>query len=711
MKKIISIAILTFMAIFTLQAQLDRSVRPQPGPAPEIRLGKFESFTLDNGLQVIVVENRKVPVVTYQLTVDMDPILEGDAKGFVDFAGQLMREGTTQRTKQQIDEAVDFIGASLSTYSTGIYASSLTRHQNTLLELMADVLMNPTFPEDELHKRINQTRSGLQTIKTNGNAIAGNIATVLAYGPEHPYGEIITEESLNNINADLLRRFYNTYWKPNISYMVIVGDINVTEARKLMDQYFSNWRRGDVPRHTYPTPQPPQGRRVAVGERIGAVQSVVQVTHPVVLPVGHPDAIKVSVMNNILGGGVFSGRLMQTLRETKGYTYGARSSISTDKLVSRFTASTEVRNDVTDSTVVIILEEMNRLKDEPVTPEALQLVKNFSTGSFARSLEDPRTLAQFALNIKRFNLPENYYATYLERLNAVTVEDVQQVASKYVKPDNAIIVIAGNISEVPETLKQFSANGEVELFDAFGRTLQAQEVSEVPSDVSVHSVLNNYYNAIGGKESFRQMQDIMQVIEVPMMGQVAVIKQYMKAPNKLRVETVFGGMVVQTQIFDGNRLVMSGMMGKQEITEGPQFDAVRMQAIMNVEMNYEDHGIVKSLDGIAEVEGARAYKVKVVSPTGQTSYEYYDVNTGLKVKSESEMGVAHFYDYQPEVIKREGKRPGFFARIFGRKAPLQDYTLMFPRKIHQQIGGQNLEMTVTEVVVNGGIEDSMFVPE
>jgi zinc protease len=708
MKKIISVIIFSLFAVLTLQAQLDRSIRPEPGEAPKIQLGEFESFTLDNGLQVIVVENRKVPVVSFQLTLDIDPILEGDAKGYVDFAGQLMREGTTTRTKSEIDEAIDFIGGTLSTYDTGIFASSLTRHQSVLLDLMADVLLNPVFPDEELQKRITQTRSGLQTIKTNGNAIAQNVALTQVFGSEHPYGEVVTEETLDNINVELLRQYYNTYWKPNTAYMVIVGDIDVAQAKELMNQYFAGWKSGDVPKHTYPTPTPPDGMKVAFAERAGALQSVVQVSYPVVLPVGHEDVIKVSVMNSILGGGVFSGRLMQNLRETKGYTYGARSSISSDKLVGRFVASTEVRNSVTDSTVVIILDEMTRLINEPVDAATLELIKNFSTGQFARSLESSRTIANFALNIKRYDLPEDYYATYLERLNAVTVEEVQQMAQKYLKPENAIVVVAGNLEEVPQTLEKFDSDGEVEIFDAFGRPFEAEEVSTIPEGVTLETVLDKYLNAIGGGENLDMITDFKQVIEIPMMGQIAVVKQYQKAPDKLRIETVFGGMTVQTQIFDGQKVKMSGMMGQQEFTEGPEFEATKMQAILNIERDFADYGIEKTLEGITEIDGNKLYKVSVISPSGQKSVEYYDVNTGLKTRSESEMGVATFDEYQTVTLEREGEKPGFFARLFGKKAKTETYEFKFPSKITQQAGGQLLEMTVTDIELNTGIEDTQF---
>lgn len=709
MKKLVSILVLIFIAAFTATAQLDRSVRPQPGPAPVIQLGDFESFTTDNGIRVIVVENRKVPVVSFQLALDIDPKMEGEAKGYIDFAGSLMREGTTNRTKEEIDEQIDFLGASLSTFSTGMFASSLTRHKETLLDLMSDVLLNPTFPDEELQRRITQARTGLQTIKTDGNAIARNVAMTQVFGYNHPYGEVVTEETLENINRDLLRQYYETYFKPNVAYMVIVGDIDVNEAKELMDRFFSGWERGDVPRHTYPTPTPPPGRRVAFAERTGASQSVLQLTYPVVLPVGHEDAIKVSVMNGILGGGVFSGRLMQIIREERGYTYGVRSNITNDRLVGRFVASTEIRNNVTDSTATIILDEMTRLIEEPVSERDINLVKSFMTGQFARSLESPRTIANFALNIKRFGLPEDYYARYLEKLNAVTIEDVQQVAQKYLKPDNVIIVVAGHMDEVPPTLEQFAATGEVEFFDAFGRPWEAPELESVAAGVTLETVLQKYFDAIGGKEAMKRVQDMKQVIEIPMMGQTAVVTQFQKAPNLLRVETNFGGMLVQTQIFDGQKALMTGMMGRQEFTEGAEFEAMKMQAIMNAEMNYADFGIEKTLDGIATVDGTRAFRVSVTSPQGETSREFYDVNTGLKIRTESEMAIATFHDYEPLVITKEGEKPGFFARLFGAKTPVDTFELKFPRKIVQQAAGQLVEMSITEIQINAGIDAEKFL--
>ena len=306
-------------------SELDRSKIPVPGPAPEIQIGEYKSFTLDNGLKVFVVENDKLPVVSFSLIIDRDQIREGEKAGYISAAGDLLSRGTKTKTKEQIDEEIDFIGASLSTSSTSVFASSLSKHKEKLLAVMADVTLNPSFPPEELDKIKKQTISGLQSQKDDPNAIAENVRQVLRYGKNHPYGELTTEESVNNISLEDCKNYYNTYFKPNIAYMAIVGDITRQEAETLIKENFGSWKRGEVPTHIYEKPAIPVKPVVALVDRPQSVQSIINITYPVTLKPGGDDVIKARIMDDILGGG-FSGRLFANLRETYGYTYGAYSS-------------------------------------------------------------------------------------------------------------------------------------------------------------------------------------------------------------------------------------------------------------------------------------------------------------------------------------------------------------------------------------------------
>ena len=476
------------------QGQIDRSQAPAPAPAPEIVLGDYTVETLENGLTLIVVENHKLPRVSYRLTLDVDPIFEGARAGYTSMAGSLMRSGTKTRSKAEIDEAVDRIGASLGTSGFGMNGRCLVQHSETLLELMSDILMNPTFPEEELEKERKQTLSNFASSATDANTISGRLSGAMTYGLGHPYGESSNEKTVEAITRANLLNHYATIWKPNVAYLVVVGDITPIEAKKQAEQYFGEWRPAEVKKQRYPRPIPPKGNRVCFSPVPGAVQSVIDVTFPIYLKPGHPDVVAVSVMNTMLGG-FFGSRLNQNLREDKAYTYGARSSASPNKLVGRFSARASVRNEVTDSSLVEFLSEIRKMVETPAPDSSLQFVKNYLNGSFALSLERPETIARFALNIERYGYDNDYYATYLSRLDAVTVEDVQRVARTYLRPDNMNITIAGN-RDVADGLAQFAASGQVEFFDAYGEPLK--DLEPAPEGMTAEDVFNAHYEARGG---------------------------------------------------------------------------------------------------------------------------------------------------------------------------------------------------------------------
>jgi zinc protease len=693
MKKIILVLFAGILLTFTLSAQPDRSQPPKPGPAPEVNIGDYNMFALSNGLQVIVVENHKTPVISWQLSLDIDPVMENDAKGYVDMAGQLMRSGTKNRTKQEIDEEIDFIGASLSTFSTGMFGSSLTRHKDKLLDLMSDVLLNPIFPQDELEKVVEQSVSALAANENDANFMVDNLVTSMVYGEEHPYGEVVTKETLENINRDHIVTYYNTYFKPNTAYLVIVGDITTKEAKKLTKKYFNTWEKGDVPKASYSKPQPPAENTVAFANRDGAVQSVLAVSYPIEMQPGAPDAIKASVMNSVLGGGVFSGRLMQNLREDKAYTYGARSSLSSDKVVGRFTARTEVGNNVTDSALVEILYELNRMVEEPVDQETLDLVKNFMNGSFARSLESPRTIANFALNIERYNLPKDYYKTYLEKLAAVTTEDVTAMAKKYIRPENAWILAGGNKGEVAPKLARFSANNEVLFFDPYGRKVESSG-AVLPEGMTAEKVVEGYIKAIGGAEKLKAVTDQKMKMSTEMQGMTIEMESVQKAPDKVLITVSMGGNVMQKQVFDGERGMATAMGQSTELT-GKQLDEMRLQAKMFPELNYANGEYQLELLEVEDLGGQPAYKLLVTNPAGTSVTEFYDVASGLKVRTittqETQMGPmtvsASYDDYRD---------------VDGVKIPFA---------LKQQTGPQTMDMKVVTVELNSGVSDDVFKVE
>ncbi len=681
-----------FVAISALfvacAAPLDRSVVPMPAAAPTIQLGDYDTFTLDNGLKVIVVQNNKLPRVSYQLTVDRDPIFEGDKAGYVSMAGDLLKKGTTSKSKAEIDQAVDFIGADLSTYSNGAYGAALTKHTDALLALMSDIVLNPAFPQDELDKLKKQTISGLASATTDANSISGNISNAMCYGLDHPYGEPQTEKTTEAVTRNDLVNYYSTFFRPNISYLTIVGDITPEAAKAQAEKYFGAWEKAEVPSMSYDKPALPEGNKVCFAPLSGAVQSVINVTFPVDLTPGSEDAIAASVMNSVLGGGVFGGRLMQNLREDKAFTYGARSSLSSDPVIGSFSAYASVRNEVTDSSIVEFLYEIDRLASEPIEDSTLQFIKNNMTGSFARSLESPQTIARFALNIERYGLPKDYYATYLSKLEAVSKEDVLRVARQFLRSENAYITVVGNKEEVAEKLERFSYDGKVKFLDIYGRDYV--DLAPAPEGMTGKDVVLNYVKAIGGVDALAKVKSTSMSGEMD-MGQVINMTQKTKDNRMLSMEMSMGGMVVMQQVFDGEAGMVSQMgqkvpMGEDEVA------SMKKQADLLYEAKLDDYGTTAELKGIGSFDEKPAYVVELTEKDGTVSTVYFSVDSGLKMFETS----------------TESTPQGDMVIATTYKEYLEVKGVKFPKVISQTVGPQSFVITYNEILVNPKLKNSDF---
>lgn len=650
MKNILIIALALFVQGSLLAQELDRSIIPAPAPAKEIQLGKYESFTLSNGLKVYVVSNNKLPRVAFNLVFDIDPILEGDKAGYVSMAGQMLRRGTTSKNKEVLDEEIDFIGASISSSSSGVYASSLSRHTEKLLQLMTDVLFNPAFSEEEFEKLKKQTLSSLANESDNPDAIAGKVFNALVYGKNHPYGEATTEATVKNITLADCKAYYQQFFKPNIAYLAIVGDINKKDAEKLVKKYFSKWKKAEVERFQYETPQAPEKSIVALVDRAVSVQSNIRIGHPIVLKPGDPEVVKAAVLNQILGGG-FSGRLFQNLRETHGYTYGAYSSLGNNRLVSSFSTSASVRNEVTDSAVYQFFYELKRIRDEEVTEEELNNAISFLSGSFARSLENPQTVANFAINTARYNLPADYYSNYLKNLQAVSAADVQAMARKYIKPENAYVMVVGKAEDIAENLAAF---GELKYFNKIGDEAKAPATSAIPAGLTAEQVLDNYFKALGGKEKLATITSIKTVMKAEAMGRELQMT-LAKKDGKLYQDMQMGGMVIQKTVFDGEKATISAQGNAIPVNE-EQTKEFALQAAAFPEMQYAEMGVKMELKGMDNLDGVEAYNVLFTFPGGRTQNVFFAKNSGLKIREvssqDSPMGkvnVVQDYDDYKEI--------------------------------------------------------------
>ncbi len=687
MKNLTLLFLFTILFIIPSKAQVDRTKMPEAGPAPEIKIGQYESFTLENGLKVFVVENHKLPRIAFSLVLDRDPIMEGNSAGYVSAAGSLLRTGTQTRTKDELDKEIDFIGAKLSTSSTGVFGLALTQHSEKLLELISDIVLNANFKQDELDKILLRMKSDLESEKDDPQAIASNVKRVLLYGKDHPYGENMTEETIKNISLKECEDYYKTFFKPNIAYLAVVGDITKSEAKNLVEKYFGSWKKGEIPHYTYKTPEQPNNTQVAIVDRPNSVQSVVNVTYPIQLKPGSEDVIKARVMNTLLGGGVF--RLFYNLREKHAYTYGAYSSLSSDKLIGSFAAYANVRNSVTDSAVTQILYEMKRIRDEKVPDEELQKVKNYITGNFAIGLENPQTIANFAINTARYNLPQDYYANYLKNVAAVTPEDVKKEADKYITPENAYVVVVGNADSIAKGLSKF---GGEKYYDKDGNEIDTSSAG-VPEGMSADEVIDNYIKAIGGRENLASVKDRTTIMRATIQNNKVTMIINQKTPDKFKQEINFGGMS-QVVVFNGKTGQMKVGDNKIPIT-GDEAQRQKYEAMMDLVLHLDSLEIKTKLAGTEKVDGKDTYKIEMTLPTGTKWIQYYSTDTGLKVKEEK------------TITSPQG--------TFTQETLYSDYKdvegVKYPFTISQSVGPQHFTFNVSTIKVNTGLKDDIFEAE
>ena len=686
MKKLL-LLMLVFAFFNPVFSQLDRSKLPAPGQASEIKIANYESFELKNGLKVFVIENRKLPRVSFNLILDVDPLLEAESAGYVSATGDLLRTGTKKRTKDQLDKEIDLLGATLSTSATSIFASGLERNKEKLMEIVSDIILNSVFKQEELDKIKKQLLSALATTKDDPNSISQRVQQAIMYGKEHPYGELETEETVKNFTLEMCQNYYATYFRPNVGYLAIVGDINKAKAKQLVEKYLAKWEKKDVPKKSYTTPKAPVVNKVSLVDRANSVQSVIAIGYPVELQIGSEDAIKASVVNLILGGSA-TGRLFMNLRESKAYTYGAYSSMSPDRLIGSFSASTQVRTSVTDSAITEIINEMKKIRNEKVGDDELQKAKNLLSGSFVRGLESPETIARFAINTARYNLPKDYYKNYLKNLNALTADDILATAKKYIKPNNLHVIVVGYGDEIAKNISRFSVSNKVDYYDPNGNPFDPS-AKKIPAGVTAKSVLDKYVEAIGGKENILKVQDKTTMMTGSVQGINITINMKQKEPNKL-YQVLDAGVFQQKTVFDGMKGYSEGMGQRNDFSD-EQIEDFKDNSLHSM-LTYDERGVKYELTGMENINGKDAYKITFTTPNGKKSFAYYSVDSGLLIRTASSVSTAQ--------------------GTFNQTTDMDDYRevqgVKYPFKLNQNMGPQSIELTVTSYEINTGILDSVF---
>lgn len=687
MKKYIYLFIASLFVTNLASAQIDRSKQPQPGPAPIVNLSEPLTFKLDNGLTVLIVENHKLPAVRAQLLIDNPIHASGEKAGVENILSAMMGNGTTNMPKDEYNEEVDFLGASIHFGGESAYASSLAEYFPRVVELMADAIKNPLFTQEEFQTEKNKQIEYLKSQEKDVAAVSNRLRSALVFGKDHPKGEFTTVEKLEKLTLGDVERFYDNFFNPKNAYLVVVGDVTRPEVEKLVRDNLGDWKVKAVPSVLYTDPKDVQYTQINFIDMPNAVQSEIGVQNLVNLKMSDPDYFAVLVANNVLGGG-FNSLLNMNLREAKAWTYGAFSSVGADKDISRFIAATSVRNAVTDSAVVEILKEIRFMRDNKVTVQQLTNAKAKFTGDFVLALERPATIANYALRIKTQNLPNDFYINYLRKINAVTAEDVARVSKKYFKPDNLRIVIVGKGSEVADKLLLLrGAKGRpipVSYFDKEGNPIAKPEYNKaVDAGVTAESVLNKYIDAKGGRKALEDVKSVKLLANAEMQGMKLDLEMIRTTKNQSSVIVSMGGAPLQKVIFNGTTGYMMGQ-GQRIDYDDEQNTAAKKEAVPFPELSAKDAKLLR----MEAVNGKDAYVLSLA----KDSEFFYDKETGLKVKETSTQ----------EVMGQSMTTTvnyGNYQTVDGIK---------FPFSIQQSAGPQELTFNVDKVIINADVSDADF---
>ena len=631
--KIAKNIILILAIVFTgsLHSQLDRSIVPESGPSPEISFGKPQTFKLGNGLTVLVVENNKLPRASASLSFDNPLIYEGEVAGVSSILAEMIGNGTQSISKEDFIEEVDYMGASVSVTGSGAFAGSLKRYFPRVLELMASAVLEPLLTQEEFDNQKNLIKESLKTSDKDVSTAASRVQDLITYGPKHPNGEFISQESLDRATLKDAVDFYNNYSSPNNAYLVIIGDIEFEEVKSKVTELFSPWESKQVTSESFPQPESPNETEIIFVDMPNGVQSVVSVMNTVDFNKKESDYFSALVANRILGGGG-AGRLFNNLREDKGWTYGSYSGISESiKTKGRVIAQAQVRNEVVDSAAVELLTELDKMRNTLVTDEEINSAKAKYTGNFVMSLEDPSTIAGIALNIITEDLPEDYYNSFLENINNVTKEDIQKASQNYFTPNKTRIFITGKGSEILEKVDNIEYNGKelsIRYFDKFGNEIQRPDYS-VSTDVSAEGIVTNYINSIGGRDRLEKVEsiEISGNANLNMQGQSFVLEFYsLKNNQNQSLATVTaGGMMVQKSVFNKYQGYNEVNGQRIPLTDSELENAIIDSALFS-ELNYDFSTI--ELIGTSVVNDEKVYEIKITD----NKTEYYSVESGLKVK-------------------------------------------------------------------------------
>lgn len=629
MKFLSYIFVISIILVNIMTAQtIDVSKKPESLPAGEFKFPSHKEKTLPNGLKIFVIEDKAQPTLSLNLLIPGGTSVDTKA-GTADLLAALLTKGAGKRSAQQIANEIDGVGASISASSTGDYitvsASGLKKHMKLILDIYTDVVLKPSLPEDEFEKLQKQMIAGLINDKSQPSKLGAILARKVLYGENHPYANSATEKSVESIEIDDIKQYYNTYFKPNQASIAIIGDVNADEVFKAIDKSFGDWKKGKSLEIKIPEAKAmPKG--VYFINRPGSTQSTVIVTS-----LGVPSTDEryetLELAAKIIGSG-FGGRLFRTLRETYSFTYSPWGYLTSSKYLNRFACGADVKMDKTDSSITVIMEQLQQLADEAPAADELNRLLKFELGQYYMSFENSSFLASLIQSADFLNIPLERFKSYPSRLQATSGKAISIMAYDFMNPKNAFIVVVGD-PKVKQDLEKFGQIIEynLDLEPISGEKAKMEKVSLSPEDL-----IKKHIDAIGGKSSIAAVSSMIVKSKSNMIIQGQSLEgdiiEYKKAPNKYYLKMDMG-MFVQ-ELWCNGQQAFSGQNGIFSEIKGKQYDKIMGDAIMFATTKLLENGF--EMEVLGRQDGNIVAKAK--SKAGEEYTYYFDAKTYLLNKYE-----------------------------------------------------------------------------
>ena len=693
MKNLFILSLITFFIVINMQAneKIDPTVKPESLPAKDFNFPKYETATLSNGLKIFVVKDDQQPTIVFRLMISGGSAVEGSKTGVADLTAQILSKGAGTRTAYDIANALDGIGASVNVSASGDFSivsgSCLKKHLPLVLEITKDILTKPTFPETEFPKLVSQMVASIKQEKSRSSSVAAVISRIALYGINHPYSKKASEESLKQITVSDLKSYFNSYFLPNNATMSIIGDIDIKEAKSDLEKYFGDWKKGSIGDLTVPKAEPmPLG--VYFVKRAVATQSSVVVATPAVAR-NHPDYDVLNLSSSVIGAG-FAGRLFRTLREQYSYTYTPFGYLTQAKYINRFACGADVRSDVTDSSVTVIMDQLKLLATEIPGDDELNRLKKYEVGQYLMSFASAEFVGSLIQNAYFYGIDIKDVKNYHNKIQGFTPLQIQETAAKYMNPQSAYIIVVGK-PEVLPTLEKF---GKVYEYNMDYQPISGENAKMDKVDLTNEQLIDKYVTAIGGKEKVNSINSMTMTgtMVFEMQGQTfpGDVVEKTKLGNKQYKLFNIPGVTANEVWADGTNAWMKAQATVDQ-AQGEDKDKILKEAVLFGDAKLLENG------NKCEILGKQQNNIllKVTYKSGLESTYYYDADTYLinKIESVEMMGTdpmpitTTFSDYKdfngikmPTTVKADNPMYNFKLSVDYKFNEVMDDSIFAPKK-------------------------------